>query len=339
MSALSTLGAVGLPPPDLQGYSDPQPTYTVGIAIAPNKPLGPLSIGKHGLCFDAPGLPGGLMLDAATGILSGTPTVATEPRAPTLVVTARDHGGIATAHLRLTVRPLQKRSVAEFKPTGAIVDWTVPDGVGSAVIEAWGAQGGGRKGGLGAHLRGTFVVTGGEVLRLLVGDTPSPGRNSSGGGGGSFVVRKAGTAPLLIAGGGGGGDPGLDAALAEAGVTGQHKDLSQERKGGTGGRDGAGGGGDGYYSNGANHCGGSGGGLLGNGMPATDFIEPGVGRAFVNGGNGGKQTKNYHGVGGFGGGGAGGSNGHGGGGGYSGGGGGAFNGCGGGGGGSLNKGA
>ena len=39
-AALSTLGAVGLPPPDLQGYSYPAPTYNLGTAIATNKPVG-----------------------------------------------------------------------------------------------------------------------------------------------------------------------------------------------------------------------------------------------------------------------------------------------------------
>eukprot|EP01043_Picozoa_sp_COSAG02_P008963 COSAG02_NODE_297_length_25355_cov_78.632998_14_plen_721_part_00 len=356
VSVLSSIGAVGLPPPDLQGYSDPQPTYTVGTAISPNKPVGQLTIGHHGLTFDAPGLPSGLLLDATTGVVSGLPTVATEAgAAPAVIVTARNHGGITTAELRMTVRPRKtKTTVVEFKPTGAIVEWTVPGGVESAVIEAWGAQGGGSsrkngKGGVGAHLRGTFALTGGEVLSLLVGQTPAPGRSSGGGGGGTFLVRKAGTAPLLVAGGGGGAGyespaaNGLDAALTEAGVRGA--DAGTQHKGASGGRDGAGGGGDGYYGGGNDCCGRSGGGLLSDGVPTKpgdSDTKCGVGRAFVNGGAGGTRGSSnaqHRGEGGFGGGGCGGNFGGGGGGGYSGGGGGAYNACGGGGGGSLNKGA
>ena len=57
VASLSTLGAVGLPPPDLQGYSDPKPKYRVGTAIAPNRPVGELPVGRYGLSFSATALP------------------------------------------------------------------------------------------------------------------------------------------------------------------------------------------------------------------------------------------------------------------------------------------
>ena len=97
--------------------------------------------------------------------------------------------------------------------------WTVPV-TGSYVIEASGASGANgteidpvslipwRRGGLGAKITGTFQVTQGTQLKILVGQeggrttdfTSRPG----GGGGGSFVTLLDDT-PLIIAGGGGGG--------------------------------------------------------------------------------------------------------------------------------------
>ena len=88
--------------------------------------------------------------------------------------------------------------------------WTVPY-TGHYRIEAIGAGGGyGNESnkdsrGRGARMIGTFSLSKGETIRMLVGQA---GRRrthfeSSGGGGGTFVVRRNNT-PLIIAGGGGG---------------------------------------------------------------------------------------------------------------------------------------
>jgi hypothetical protein len=106
VSTLSMIGAVGLLPPDLQGYSDPKPTYKIGTAIAPNKPVGELVIGQQdGLSFAADNLPVGLQLDPKTGVLSGTPTAATKvgAAAQLVTVTAQNLGGCTTSQLLLTV--------------------------------------------------------------------------------------------------------------------------------------------------------------------------------------------------------------------------------------------
>ena len=79
-------------------------------------------------------------------------------------------------------------------------------------IEAIGAAGGygnesneGSRG-RGARMIGTFSLSKGETIRMLVGQAGRRRRTdfeSSGGGGGTFVVRRNNT-PLIIAGGGGG---------------------------------------------------------------------------------------------------------------------------------------
>ena len=45
--------------------------------------------------------------------------------------------------------------------------WTVP-ATGSYTIEAYGAQGGGDYGGKGARIIGTFNLSSGDVLKILV---------------------------------------------------------------------------------------------------------------------------------------------------------------------------
>ena len=90
---------------------------------------------------------------------------------------------------------------------------------GSYVIDAWGASGAdGRQtadpssstiaGGKGAYTKGSFNLTHGMLLNILVGQRGSVGTTGSplpgGGGGGTFVVLSSGD-PLIVAGGGGGG--------------------------------------------------------------------------------------------------------------------------------------
>jgi len=97
--------------------------------------------------------------------------------------------------------------------TGSSQTWVVPAGVTSVDIEAWGAQGGpdyvGNAGGLGSRMKGTFSVTPGETLGMVVGGqgTNYGGNNSGGGGGGgSFVWHENNSSePMIAAAGGGGG--------------------------------------------------------------------------------------------------------------------------------------
>ena len=73
-----------------------------------------------------------------------------------------------------------------FNYTGSIKTWTVPSGISNITIIAIGAQGGGINGGYGASMTGTFNVTPGQVLSIMVGQ--QGGGIYAGGGGGSFVA-------------------------------------------------------------------------------------------------------------------------------------------------------
>jgi hypothetical protein len=117
--------------------------------------------------------------------------------------------------------------------TGGIQTFTIPCGVDSVFIQAWGAQGGsgavgangtvlGGTGGLGGYAEGSLTVAPGDILNVFVGGqgaTPTGGFNgganggtqNAGGGGGSSDVRVGGTSEsnrVLTAGGGGGGGRG-----------------------------------------------------------------------------------------------------------------------------------
>ena len=182
--------------------------------------------------------------------------------------------------------------VATFVPggsgnTGTIQTFTVPAGITSVQIDASGAQGGlggGGSGNGGARMIGTFTVTPGQVLKVLVGQRGTNGANDGSGGGGSFVTDSLNN-PLVVAGGGGGTFKGSTLALSQGttATSGQSTGIAA----GTGGNGAASG-----------HVGG-GAGLLTNASP--DQHGSSVALAFVNGGTGGSGT----GVnGGFGGGGA-----------------------------------
>ncbi|HRI02038.1 MAG TPA: M36 family metallopeptidase, partial [Saprospiraceae bacterium] len=184
-----------------------------------------------------------------------------------------------------------------FEFSGSIENWVVPAGVTSVTIEAKGAQGGSNEdcpglGGLGAIMKGTFTVTPGQTLKILVGQQGGNGRsgsgNGGGGGGGSFVSTSA-NVPMIVAGGGGGSQSefcgtttnvNIDANLGQAGFDG-YSDL-----GGSPDLYGVGG----TPGNGATNsifggpASGNGGGFYTDGE-VCQFGFPG-GQAFVNGGAG-----------------------------------------------------
>ena len=166
--------------------------------------------------------------------------------------------------------------------------WTVPQ-TGVYTIDARGAQGGsypGRvTGGNGARMVGTFNLTAGQQIKIIVGQEGYYG----GGGGGSFVATSA-NVPLIVAGGGGGGGSACGGNPPHAGTATNGGNNYNACGYGTynGGSNGSGGSGPG--SNG-----GPGGGFSGDGTPT----DANAGRSFLNGGSGG----NVGWYGGFGGGG------------------------------------
>jgi len=196
-----------------------------------------------------------------------------------------------------------------------IQQWTVPV-TGTYTITAAGAQGGTNTadsylGGNGATMSGTFSLTAGTVIDVVVGQRGMGNGYASGGGGGSFVVTSAGT-PLNIAGGGGGaGDSGGTGYVGQTTTSGLGSWPNFVP--GTGGNSGASS--DGGWGN-------SGGSFYQNGNGATgSWGQITEASSYATGALGGQGTSSTAscegGSGGFGGGGAGACNGGGGAGGYS----------------------
>ena len=221
--------------------------------------------------------------------------------------------------------------------TQGIQEWLVPS-TATYTIEVSGAKGGdlpGYTGGYGATMIGTFSLTSGQQLKIVVGQMGiniSGSNVASGGGGGSFVTDNNNT-PLII-GGGGGGRRNTSGSPSHGNTS---TSGSNSCGGGAGGSNGNGGSSSEPYGGGT---GGPGGGLLTNGGPCGNCSSTSIGIAFVNGAAGGYANGGSASSGGFGCGGGGcwcyrGTPG--GGGGYSGGGSGSNDGCGGGG-GSYNNG-
>jgi hypothetical protein len=110
--------------------------------------------------------------------------------------------------------------------------FSVPTGVTSIVVKAWGAGGGGGSGsnsdgtggtgGGGGYARATLATTPGESLTVLVGTAGTGGASNSsdgGRGGGFSAVQRSGTY-LIQAGGGGGGGGGRGTAAGGNGGSG-----------------------------------------------------------------------------------------------------------------------
>ena len=154
--------------------------------------------------------------------------------------------------------------------TQGIQEWTVP-ATGSYTIASLGALGAGTGsyyGGNGANITGTFNLTKGDVLCIVIGQKGITGPNSGGaGGGGSFVYRKTDNLLYIVAGGGGGG--GHDVGFGGGGSANQTPVNGGGS--GNGGYQGIGYGGNGggnstnYVNSEWNDSAGGGGGWLSNG--------------------------------------------------------------------------
>jgi len=191
-----------------------------------------------------------------------------------------------------------------FNYTGAVQTFTVPEGVTSISVNAYGGAGGNAyytTGGRGGQVQATINVTPGEVLNLYIGGQGyshggsgtrpggwngggSGGSGRSSGGGGASDIRINGTSTIdriIVAGGGGGGK----ASSCSTGAPGAGGNTSAASGGfcysgnAAGGGSQTGGGGRGCY--GSSYCGSNGG--------------------FVNGGNGYRYSSTTGGGGGGGG--------------------------------------
>jgi len=165
-----------------------------------------------------------------------------------------------------------KTNTAYFNTSSGIQLWTVPVD-GTYQIEIWGAQGGGYSsgGGFGARMRGDFVLTGGQVIKILVGQTGGP---AYGGGGGMTAVATNTNTPLIVAGGGNTTSP-YSSVLSHAVTTTSGVASTDGTAGGTNGSGGVGGG---ALAGGA--------GFIGNGGTSTCAYQTAP-LSFINGGTGG----------------------------------------------------
>lgn len=111
----------------------------------------------------------------------------------------------------LVLGALGMNAQTTFNYTGSLQSYTVPAGVSSVMIDATGAKGGVGTAtdvgvaGQGARMIGDFLVTPGQVLKVLVGEEGETADYVGGGGGGSFVWDSISTTLFIAAGGGGGG--------------------------------------------------------------------------------------------------------------------------------------
>ena len=173
-----------------------------------------------------------------------------------------------------------------FTYTGVAQNYTVPAGVTTITIDAFGAQGGtygNFTGGLGARIKGNVSVTPGQVLLVYVGAQGIPSQNAGGGGGGSGVSN-GGTA-LVVAGAGGG-------ACSVNGENG-YPGLITTIGGNSSGAGGAGGnGGQKGYKSGDCGWAGGGGGFLGDGYGGPQGNDGGALPGTLGGPAGGKSRTN-----------------------------------------------
>ena len=163
-----------------------------------------------------------------------------------------------------------KNNTAFFNTTNGVQLWTVPI-TGVYSIQCFGAQGADDvrivvAGGLGAVVRGNFVLTKGDQYSIVVGQrgiTQTNGWGGGGGGGGTFVWKTGVTSqPVIVAGGGGCGG---QSSIGQQGGQITTSGGAGSNSGGAGGTNGAasqssgicgGGGGRGWFGGPSRNCGG-----------------------------------------------------------------------------------
>jgi len=160
--------------------------------------------------------------------------------------------------------------VSTTSPTSGIQTFTIPTGIHKINIEASGAEGGPvlpKFGGKGATMKGTFNVSPGQVLNIVVGQMGlaqgTNNCNGGGGGGGTFVYLIGTGQPMIAAGGGGGGHlflgPGCSGIISPTACTSENSSGTPGNSG-SGGGSGAcgsgwpGGGGAGWLTAGGSTC-------------------------------------------------------------------------------------
>ncbi|MFJ4278369.1 hypothetical protein [Streptomyces massasporeus] len=178
-----------------------------------------------------------------------------------------------------------------FNPAKDKQEFTVPSGVTSLDVRAWGEGGAGNSmasGGAGGFVAGTLKVTPGEALSVAVAGLNSgdafggTGGSDAQRGGNSSAIRTSGGAALVVAGGGGGG--GGDMAHGQAGAAGGEsgQDASETGRGGKGATGAKGGAAAGNGTAGADHAKGGAGGAGGAGR----YGGGGGGAGYAGGGGG-----------------------------------------------------
>jgi hypothetical protein len=218
---------------------------------------------------------------ATTATLTGAQMVQTY-----IFTNAGASGAIGPTQAQLNSAYTGTNLAGSVTSSNGIQLWTVPT-TGVYTIDARGACGGtypGRTaGGNGARMVGTFNLTAGQQIKILVGQEGYYG----GGGGGSFVATSA-NVPLIVAGGGGGGGSACGGNPPHAGtaLNGSNNYNACGHVSYNGGTNGSGGNGPGLN-------GGPGGGFNTNGTPG----DGNAGIAFINGGNGGANGNFFGGFG------------------------------------------
>lgn len=87
-------------------------------------------------------------------------------------------------------------AVTTFNYTGGVQTYTVPVGVTSITVDAYGAQGGNNAlsaGGLGGYIKSTLTVTPGSVLNIYVGGAGIQGNSNGGYNGGGHSSNNTNT--------------------------------------------------------------------------------------------------------------------------------------------------